>query len=390
MRKQVHDYVSACPECRLNNFPKTNAEKTGFMLATEPNVVWAIDVAGPLRGWASSSTSSASGAGAARYIFVAVDLFSRFLVTSVMKDVTDDSVFKSLLHLREMLNGFPRRIQCDGALLTKKSNSLKFLREHGVDVRHGQANVSRDQSNVERAISTLTRLYSKLHTECPQTPFPTLISEATLTYNSAPSDSLPNGFAPKDVFYARAPSNFLRSAADEPEVKAPKTIREVFQSSRAAGHAVLKNAVCQYIRRKQEESSTRPPRVKIGEFALKKRTVFPTSAPKKLAHRCTIEAFEVMARVATNSFRCVSLVDGSTKIIPGDFLIRLRGFDRARTLSLLEAMAAAHERCAAPRAKRILRPRTIQSASSFVQVHIDNGDRLSAEAFCLEDSFLSD
>merc|ERR1712061_126132 len=93
-----------------------------------------------------------------RYVFVAVDQASRYLITCVTKDTSDASILQALTHMRAVLCGFPRRIQVDNAMLTSKSDSLKFLKEHGVEVRHGLPYVSRCQAHAERAINTLTRL----------------------------------------------------------------------------------------------------------------------------------------------------------------------------------------------------------------------------------------
>ena len=398
MRSAINKYISDCPTCRLNHYPKTVPESHGLMLATEPNVAYVIDCAGPLAGWASSSTPSASGTGNPRYIFVAVDMFSRFLITSVMKDVKDDSIVKAIQHMRLMLNGLPRRIQCDNALLTKNSNALKFLRENNVDVTHGRAYISRDQSQAERVIQTLTRLYCSYHTDAPQVPFEKLVAEATLTYNNSPHDSLPNKMTPKDLHFLRATSGFARVEADAPEVKGAKNVKELFASARAAGRASLRKAVLTYLRRKPEESATRAPRIRAGDFCLQKRTSFPQHAPRKLAHKLAVDGYEVKARVATNSFRVESIIDGTTSIKPGDHLIRLRGYDREKLKRLVEAMAMAQERTAAPRGRYKLRrkadfvgdniPWSDKTIIGFTQHFCEFPTvKVNHHPFCLEGSF---
>ncbi|MEL6805811.1 MAG: integrase, partial [Bacteroidota bacterium] len=171
MREKIHNFISKCGVCRLNNHPSTHPESSGAVIRTEPMTAWTIDYCGPLSGFCSSAT------GRPRYIFLAVDQFSRFCVTFVTNSVDDTETMKALLHLRRVLNGFPARIQADNALLTPKSKSLRFLKLNGVEVTHGLAHVSRSQTHAERALGTLTRLLTKFHTAAPSTSLERLVEE---------------------------------------------------------------------------------------------------------------------------------------------------------------------------------------------------------------------
>jgi len=85
-----------------------------------PHLCVTIDCAGPLRGWASSSS------GKPRYLFISIDNFSRYVFARVMSDVKDASILRSIRELRHALSGLPMKVQCDNALLTKNSNSRRF------------------------------------------------------------------------------------------------------------------------------------------------------------------------------------------------------------------------------------------------------------------------
>ena len=345
MRAKVNKLISGCGVCALNNASKSAAEKTGFVLSSEPNLCVTIDCAGPLRGWASTSS------GKPRYLFISIDNFSRYVFARVMSDVKDASILRSIRELRHALSGLPMKVQCDNALLTKNSNSRRFLEEQGVEIRHGKPFISRDQTLCERVIRTLTDIYKKLHTDAPETPFEQLVNEAVLVYNGSPSDALPESLSPKEVHFCRAPSNFLRHEFKFPG-KVGKTVKEFFEGSRAAGRATLKHAVHNYIRRKPLESPMKAPRIKAGDICLKKRTTFASDSPKKLQYRRVVDAFEVERRVATNSFRCKSVVDGVSRIFAGDHLIKLAGFNRQRALALVESMELARDKGASTRSKR--------------------------------------
>ena len=100
----------------------------------------------------------------------------------------------------------------DGAIATPNSRSLKFLQESGVSVNHGMANKSHNQSKVERAIGTFTRLLCMMQTENPKLSFDRLVKKSSFIMNSTPSSTPPH-IAPKEIHFNRAPSNFLQHAA---------------------------------------------------------------------------------------------------------------------------------------------------------------------------------
>ena len=100
-------------------------------------------------------------------------------------------------------------------------------------------------------------------------------------------------------------------------------MREVFNAKRAAQDQVLHGDVRRFMMRREAENvGDKDDRLKIGDFAFKKRTSFWTGAPRKLQFKVDEDAFQVVSRVATNSFRCVSVVDGRVQILPGDHLVK--------------------------------------------------------------------
>ena len=71
---------------------------------------------------------------------------------------------------------------------------------------------------------------------------------------------------------------------------------------------------------------------------MKKRTSFPRGAAKKLCAKLVVDAYRILSRVGTNSFRVQSVVDGEISIFPGDHLVRMRGHDEASVRRLCEEM----------------------------------------------------
>ena len=317
-----------CPTCKLNSYPRTNAEKHGNQISTEPNLTGAVDVIGPLRGFAQTA------AGNPRYVFLYIDLHSRYTVGKSMTSPSDASLLEAFITLRDALCGLPTKIVMDGAIATPNSDSLKFLKEGGVETLHGIPFVSRCQSKIERQISTIMRLVCKIQTADPSLPFHRILAEAIYVTNSTPSDGLAPGTTPKDVHFSKPPSNFLRHAA-KTESSGTKAMKAARESSRRT----LEEDVKRYMKRQNITSPTDyTKRLKVGQLCLKKRTIFPTSSPKKLCYKTICDGFKIMEKTGTNSFRCKSLITGQITIIPGDQLIKINTLDEDELLQLCREM----------------------------------------------------
>ena len=381
MRAKINKIISMCPSCVLNSFPKGRKEDDGEQIATEPGAVVIIDYAGPFDGIGRSST------GNRRYFFLAIDACSRFIFTTVTSSTSDAETLRCLTEMRHRFCGFPRTIACDNAILTPRSSSLALLKENGVSVLHGHAYISRCQSKAERGIGTITRLITKFNTERPEVPFPRLVAEATLCYNRSPHESLPNGYSPCDVHFVRAPVSFLRTAVDARVDGIPRSLVDSIRASRLAGKETLQFDVASFLRRQELRSPTNySRRLRVGDFALRKRTSWPTSTPWKLGFRVVIDAFRIVARVATNSFRCESIVTNEISILPGDLLVRVRGHDESSLSELVRRMNEASQRHTTGPTTAVTRSRS--SGISCLFTSIETNNRAQSCDPNLHDSFL--
>ena len=200
----------------------------------------------------------------------------------------------ALVELKSQFCGFPSTFLCDNALLTSRSESLKYLKENGVRVLHGLAYVSRCQSRCERTIGTLFRLICKLNTDQPTLPFHKLVSESTQIINCSPSDGLPQGLCPKDVFFHSPPSNFLmHQSMDSAKARGV---------SKLASELTLKADVERFLRKKDGKSAgDYSSRLKIGDLCLKKKMRFPNNVNKKLAFKLHIDCFKVVSAQKTRA-----------------------------------------------------------------------------------------
>ena len=329
-RKHVNKIVAMCATCKLNSNRRTNPEKSGNQIEVEPNAAGAVDLVGPLRGFALTAS------GNARYIFVYVDLHTRYIVAKVLQSTNDSNICDGFVTLRDTLCGFPKKLYMDNAIATEHSNSLKFLKERGVEVIHGMAGISRCQASVERAIGSLTRQICRMRTDNPPIPFQRLVAESVYVINSTPSTGLAASLAPKDVHFARAPTDFLRHAATNEDGG-----NAAIQAARAASRQTLIEDVKRHLKRQKIVSPTDyTSTIRVGTLCLRKRTIFPSQAPKKLCYKITMDAYRVTSKVGTNAFRVKSLISGTTAVLPGDHLIKVAGLNEDELITLCREMEA--------------------------------------------------
>ena len=324
-RQRVNRIVTQCPICKLNNYTRSAADKTGNHISTKPNQVGSIDLIGPLFGFARTAS------GNSRTIFTYVDHHTRYCFATTIQTTSDDAFFNALQKLRHALSGFPSKLVMDNQLARKDSNSEKFLTSLGVEILHGHPRVSRCQARVERTIGTLTRLLCRLHTENPSTAFETLVQESTLIINSSPSDGLADDKSPRELHFSVSPSNFLiHEGMDNKKI----------QTAKMASRETLLNDVKRYMR--QTKSTDSPTnytiKLQVGDLVMRKRTSFPAHSPKKLAFKLKIEAYRVKSKIATNTYRCESILTGEEIVSAGDNLLRVKNINEDELRGLIRAM----------------------------------------------------
>ena len=159
----------------------------------------------------------------------------------------------------------------------------------------------------------------KLHTAHPKTPFTRLVSTATYIINSTPCTNLDKGYCPKDIHFSNPPRDFLQHRGP-----ITATQEDIGNVARTASQRTLLADVKRYLRKKNKTSPTDYNKImKNGTICLKKRTVFPTNAARKLCYKTLFKAYKIKSRVATNSYRCTDLQTKEEIVIPGDNLIKL-------------------------------------------------------------------
>ena len=136
-----------------------------------------------------------------------------------------------------------------------------------------------------------------------------------------------------------------------------KTARQVADAKRAAQEEVLANDVRRFVQRREKESAgDRDDRLKVGDRVFKKRTVYWTNSPRKLQFKIDEDAFEIISRIATNSYKCRSVINDKVYVWPGDHLVKtLLTSEQLR--SLVARMALVRDRTGpVPRVSTRARP----------------------------------
>ena len=323
LRKLLDKLLVQCPTCQLNKHKRGMSTKTGDKLALEPNESAEIDVC------------QISGGLNSKFVYLYVDEFSRFLISKCISSCADEEILAALIDTRDKLCGFPRRLQMDNAIAKPGSKSHRFLEEQGVEISHGLPYTSRSQAKVERAINTYMRIYSSLQTDNPSWSFTRLVAESAFVYNSTNSTILGNGaYSPKNVHFAKAPTNFLHHLGDQPVDSTPTV-----KAARVVGELVRFHDVRNHLKRTKRTSPTDFTRLlRPGDLCMKKRTVFPANAPRKYCYKINFEIWKMKSRVATNSYRMINLKTGHEMIIAGDILVKLNHLNDDEALALCDEM----------------------------------------------------
>ena len=183
------------------------------------------------------------------------------------------------------------------------------------------------QSKVERFIGTISRSILKLQTASPTSSFDTLVAEARIQYNNTNTPNL-QGRSPSDLHFTRSNANLMAVDGSVPLTGLTgdvDTAEEVLKAKKEAQNMVLNNDVRRYLQRREKENpGDRDDRIKVDDFCFKKRTSFWPGAPRKLQFKVDEDAFQVVSKIATNSFKCLSLINNNTVILPGDQLVKTR------------------------------------------------------------------
>ena len=343
MRQKVIKYIRGCAACLVSNHFRGTRDEPGMQSPMDSGISVACDMAGPF-----------NNAGQYKYIFCLIDQFSRYAFCYPTKSTQDSDVVECLMEVRKEWGFLPRRLHCDRALCSKFTISSKVCEWFGVELTHSMAANSRCQSKVERFIGTITRLILKMQSAAPNIQFHQLVTEARTCYNNTSTDVL-NGASPSSLHFFRQGANLVDIDGRMPldgVTNPSKSVADALIAKRAAHDEVLKSDVRRFQRRKEDVNPRDPNTfLQVGDLCLKKRTSFFANAPKKIQSKVDEDAFEITGKIATNSYRTTSIVDGRQYVHCGDHLVRSH-LDRPGLLRLIERLKLVRLAFNAPQAAR--------------------------------------
>ena len=330
LRATIKAYIQDCAVCVVNNHPRGKKDDKGLQTPMGPGMSLAVDFAGP---WHSESTY--------KYLFCAIDLFSRYGFCFPVKSTKDADVLECLLEIRRQWSGLPQRLHMDSVLCQSRSVSTTMLKKMGISLTHSMPNNSVCQAKVERYIGTISRSILKIQTASPGTPFKRVIDEAVLQYNNTCTDIL-GGRCPSEFQFFKANANLMDVDGHVPLdglTGDSRTFKHLVDARLAMQDEVLHNDVRRFVQRRDKENpGDRDDKIKVGDYALKKRTSFWSGAPRKLQFKVDEDAFEVVSKLATNSYKCISLMTGDAQILPGEQIVKTK-MSREKLQTLVRKMS---------------------------------------------------
>ena len=224
----------------------------------------------------------------------------------------------------------------DGAIATVNSNALKFLQERGVEVVHGMPNMSKCQSKIERQIGSVMWLVCKLQTADQRLPFAQILSEADCYKQHAIngigtiSGTAGRTFRTRTIGFptSRVNERLQRQQSDDCRTRGKST-----------NHGSGRDETPE--ERKMTSPTDYTSKLKISQLCLRKRTVFPTSSPKKLCYKGLVNGYKIISKVVTNHFRVRSVVNGKETTLPGDALVKVSALTEQELVELCNEMEKA-------------------------------------------------
>lgn len=190
MNIEIKKFVTSCDLCQRVKYSNTNMSSAYHMVQTsEPGDLLGEDFFGPL----PRST------GGVKYLFVVMDVFSKFVRLYPIKKENTDTIFKKLFNLYFIEMGICKRILSDhGSQFTLPKWGEK-LKNVGIKVlfssiRHPQGNL------VERVMREIGRMFRTLCSE-KHTRWPACVSNVECFLNATTHSS--TGFCPFELHFGK-------------------------------------------------------------------------------------------------------------------------------------------------------------------------------------------
>ena len=206
MNRDIKQFVLSCDLCQRVKNPNIQMEcQYNFVNSQEPNDLIAVDFYGPLP----------RSSGGVEYIFVVLDVFTKYVKLYPIKRATTEIVLKKLFDLYMAEMGKPKRVLSDHGTQFTSPIWEGELRKAGIRVIH--SSIRHPKSNpVERVMKELGRMFRTLCSD-KHTRWAKCVSDIEYFLNITTHFS--TGFTPFELHFGIRPTDQIRSIIDFPEEK---------------------------------------------------------------------------------------------------------------------------------------------------------------------------
>ncbi|MGL4342012.1 MAG: DDE-type integrase/transposase/recombinase, partial [Lactococcus lactis] len=171
IHKEIKEYVEKCEQCLKAGSERVNTKnkpiKTEF-----PNELWVCDLIGRIQ-----DTN-----GTNKFIFMAIDHYSKWIETKVLKNKTAEAVAEAIENLIIKKNGIPTKILTDNGLEFRNNIQKKLAERYGIEWIFNSPGHHETVGAVERVNKTFMDKLRKL-TNFGKTKWETQVEAATLAVN---------------------------------------------------------------------------------------------------------------------------------------------------------------------------------------------------------------
>lgn len=170
INKDIAKYVQECDICIRSPGP-LKVTKNRVIHTERPNQLWEVDLIGKI----NESTGS-------KYIFIAIDHYTKWIETSVIKNKTGLEIAREIERLIIRKHGIPERILSDSGLEFDNKEIQALKSKCGIEWNFGSPYHHQTTGAVERANKTLKNILRKL-TRFGDIQWSPLLEKATRAMN---------------------------------------------------------------------------------------------------------------------------------------------------------------------------------------------------------------
>lgn len=204
MTREIKSFVRSCDLCQRVKIQNTNMGGVYHMVkSSKPGDLISVDFFGPLP----------RSVGGLQYIFVVLDVFSKYVKLYPIKRETTDIILGKLRNSYFLEMGIPQRILSDNGTQFSSPKWSKVLRDLGItvifsSVRHPQGNP------VERVMREIGRLFRTLCSE-KHTRWAKCVNDIEFFLNA--TTHMGTGFCPMELHFGKKPKDEIMNIINFPE-----------------------------------------------------------------------------------------------------------------------------------------------------------------------------